>query len=84
MCVASVPLPSGPNTGSNPRGGRELKRIKKIKIKILLSAMGGGGGERERERMERNLFIKKFLWKAVLSIITIKAFCNATFEKNFC
>ena len=32
-CVASVPLPSGPNTGSNPRGGRELKKKKKKKKK---------------------------------------------------
>ena len=31
-CVASVPLPSGPNTGSNPGGGRVLnkKKLKKI------------------------------------------------------
>ena len=26
-CVASVPLPSGPNTGSNPREGLVLKKI---------------------------------------------------------
>ena len=29
-CVASVPLPSGPNIGSNPGEGRELKKKKKI------------------------------------------------------
>ena len=28
-CVASAPLPNGPNTGSNPREGRVLKKIKK-------------------------------------------------------
>ena len=27
-CVASVPLPSDPNTGSNPGGGRVLKKKK--------------------------------------------------------
>ena len=30
-CVAYVPLPSGPNTGSNPGGGRVLNKKKIIK-----------------------------------------------------
>ena len=30
-CVASVPFPSGPNTGSNPGGGPVLNKKNKIK-----------------------------------------------------
>ena len=41
-CVASVPLPSGPNTGSNLGGGVLLKKIKnknkKFKKFVLFQA----------------------------------------------
>ena len=34
VCVVSVPLPSGPDTGSDPKEGRVLKKRKKVDAEV--------------------------------------------------